>query len=102
MRFLSRLWIHDSGRNIVARKFAADRVLGPETFEDLKILVHDLAALLERDADRVEFTAVPARSHAHQQSALREQIHAPELLGQDTRGAHRRHACAGARTDTRR
>src|SRR5262249_17840374 len=34
MRFLSRLRIHDSGRNIVAGKFATDRVLRPETFED--------------------------------------------------------------------
>src|SRR5262245_52808151 len=52
--FLHRLGIHDAGRDVVARELAADRVLGPEAFEDVEVLVHDLAALLERHADCVE------------------------------------------------
>src|SRR3984893_14104698 len=44
--FLHRLGIHHAGRDVVARELAADRVLGPEAFEDIEVLVHDLAARL--------------------------------------------------------
>src|SRR5262249_50947610 len=67
MWFLHRLRIHDAGGNVVAAELAAHRMLGPEAFEDVEIFIHDLAALLERHADGVEFAPIPARCHAHQQ-----------------------------------
>src|SRR5215813_324701 len=71
--FLYRLGIHHAGGDVVARELAADRVLGPEAFEDIEVLVHDLAALLERHADGIEFAPVPARCHSHQQPAVGQQ-----------------------------
>src|SRR6516162_1971485 len=48
VRLLQRLRKHDAGGDVIAGKLAADRMLGPEPFQDVEALVHDLAALLER------------------------------------------------------
>ena len=56
-----------------------DLVVGPHSpltmssvqsrVQDLEVLVHDLAAPLERHAHGVELALVPARRHAHEQAA---------------------------------
>jgi hypothetical protein len=66
----------------VVGPFAVHQGLGPQPFHDLEILVHDLAAPLERDAHGVELALVPARRHTHQETPLRQLIHAGELLGE--------------------
>jgi hypothetical protein len=77
----------------------AARVLGPEPLQDVEVLVHDLAALLERHADGIELAPVPSRRHSHEQPAIRQQVHARELLGKNDRIAHRQDENAGAELD---
>ena len=99
MRLLHRLGIHHARGDVVVADFDIDHVLGPEALQDIEILIHDLAALLERHADGVELAPVPARRHAHEQPAVREKVHARKLLGEDDGIAHRQHQDAGAELD---
>ena len=85
--------------DVVRHVLAVDLLLGPQPVQDLEILVHELAALVERNAERVELALVPARRHAHDQAAVRELVHAGELLGERDRIAQRQHQDAGAELD---
>src|SRR5262249_21878355 len=58
--FLDRLRIHHGAGNVVSRVLAVDFFFGPQPVENLQVLVHQLAALFERNADRIELALVPA------------------------------------------
>jgi hypothetical protein len=60
----------------------ADLRLRPQPVHDLEILVHEFAALVERNAGRVELALVPAGGHAHDEPPLRKKVDAGQLLGE--------------------
>ena len=64
---------------------ALDHGFGPELRNDLEVLVHDLAALLEWHADGIELALIPAGRHAHDQAAPRQKVHAGKLLCEQDR-----------------
>ena len=70
---------------------ALDHILGPEALQDVEVFVHDLAALIERHAYRIELALVPACSHGQQEAATGELIDARQLLGQHHGIAQRQH-----------
>jgi hypothetical protein len=83
----------------VATEVAVDHVLGPEAGQDVEIDVHDSAALIEGHAHGVELTLVPPGCHAHQQAAVRQEVHAGELLREHDRVAKREDQDSGAELD---
>ena len=67
-----------------------------------RFLVHELAALVERNAASVELALVPAGRYAHDQAPFRKLVHAGELLGERDGIAQRQNENAGAELDALR
>src|SRR5262249_35311497 len=61
--------------------------------------LHDLAALVEVDAERIELAFVPADRSAHDQAPLGDMIDGGELLGEEDGIAHGHDQDTGANLD---